>query len=135
MDFLDPRKSRESRIRLIVGYILIAIAILLGTIVLLFLAYGYGIDRGKIIQNGLVFVSSHPGGANISLKSMPNGTVEPNGITDSRLTLPAGSYTMQLQRSGYRTWERVISVVGDNVERFDYPFLFPTTLTTTTVQP
>jgi hypothetical protein len=67
MDFLDPRRFRKQKIRLMVGYILIAVAIGLGTVILVYGAYGYGINTktGDIVQNGLLFVDSKPGGADI----------------------------------------------------------------------
>jgi PEGA domain len=125
MDFLDPKKRRANEIRLVVGYVLVGITILLGTIVLLYLAYGFSLNNGKVIQNGLVFVSSRPANGSIVL----NG--KPTAQTNARLALPAGTYTMQIIRNGYRTWQRTVAVEGDSVERFDYPLLFPTLLKTT----
>ncbi len=124
MDFLDPQKQKQHVVRLIAGYILIAIIILLTVRLLMYVAQGYTIDKGKIIQNGLVYVSSHPGGGTIKLNNKVSGT------TNTRMSLPAGSYQMSIDRSGYETWERGITVEGDHVERFDYPFLFPSNLVT-----
>jgi hypothetical protein len=56
---------------------------------------------------------------------------EPKGQTNTRVVLPAGSYTAEIKHSGYNTWKRAITVEGSVVERFDYPFLFPAKLTTT----
>lgn len=128
MDFLDPKKSRAQEIRLLVGYALIGIAIMLSMVVFAYIWQGYWLDKGKVIQNGLVFVSSHPGGASISLNGRQTAT------TNARLTLPAGTYTMEIIRSGYRTWQRAVTVEGGQVERFDYPFLLPSSLTTTNLQ-
>ncbi len=128
MDFLDPNQQRAHVVRLFIGYVLVAIAIILTTYVLINLAYGYALDKGKIVQNGLVFVSSHPGGSSIKL----NG--KSTAKTNTRLTLPAGTYNMQILRKGYRVWQRAITVEGDSVERFDYPFLFPDSLVTTAEQ-
>lgn len=130
MDFLDPKKQRAHVVRLYAGYVLVGIAILLTVRLLLYIATGFSLDNGKIIQNGLVFVSSHPGGSNIFLNNDKKATAK----TDTRLALPAGSYLMHIQRTGYRTWQRAITVEGDSVERYDYPFLFPTNLVTTTKQ-
>jgi hypothetical protein len=128
MDFLDPKKSRAYMIRLITGYILISIAIVLAATVLLYLANGYNVKQGKVVQNGLVFVSSAPGGASISL----NGKRQDNQ-TNARLTLQSGTYTMRLTRDGYRDWQRTLTVEGGGVEHFDYPFLIPNDLKTSTV--
>ncbi|HUD10235.1 MAG TPA: PEGA domain-containing protein [Candidatus Saccharimonadales bacterium] len=129
MDFINPKKQRRHKIQLLVGYGLIAIALILTTIILLFSAYGYGLKKGQVIQNGLVFVSTNPSPAKIYLNGLLN-----SATTNARLQLPAGQYTLKLQRNGYRTWVRSLGVEGGSVERFDYPFLFPTKLVTTTLQ-
>jgi hypothetical protein len=129
MDFLDPKKQKAHARRLTLGYALIGLVLLLGTTILLYLAYGFGIDKnGRVIQNGLVFISSQPAGANIYINGVQKDT------TNTRLVLPAGSYTAEIKRSGYSTWKRAITVEGSSVERFDYPFLFPTKLTSTTTK-
>lgn len=122
MDFLDPRKRRSYQIRLIVGYVLMAIAISLGTIILVYGAYGYGINtkNGDIIQNGLLFVGSKPGAAQIYL----NHTLE-QSTTPARLVLPAGTYNLTIKKAGYRDWTRKFVLDEHSIARFVYPFLFP----------
>lgn len=130
MDFLDPKKQKAHAIRIIVGYVLIAIALLLAATILLYQAYGFGLNgNGKVIQNGLVFVSTSPSGADIYI----NGKKESNQ-TNTRLLLSSGQYTVQLKRAGYSDWKRAITVEGGSVERFDYPFLIPSTLRATDVK-
>ncbi len=129
MEFLDPKKQRAHLIRLMIGYVLIGIALILTTIILLYQAYGFGIRNGEVIQNGLVFVSSTPSPANISI----NGKFR-SETTNTRLLLEAGQYNVELTRNGYRTWKRAITVDGGVVVHFDYPFLFPSKLITNTVK-
>jgi hypothetical protein len=121
MDFLDPKKKKAHLIRLYIGYFLMAVALSIGTLILLFEVSGYDYDRktGTVIQNGLVFVDAHPEQATIFL----NGKQE--GQTDTRLTLPANSYDFELRRDGYRTWRRTLQLEGGSIERMVYPFLFP----------
>lgn len=121
MDFLDPRKTRARKYRLIVGYILVAIAIGLGTIILVYGAYGYGVNTktGDVVQNGLLFVDSQPGGSSIYLNGKANST------TSARLVLPAGQYDLLLKKDGYRPWERKFELDEHTISRFVYPFLFP----------
>ncbi|HEV2402691.1 MAG TPA: PEGA domain-containing protein [Candidatus Saccharimonadales bacterium] len=129
MDFLDPRKQKAHARRLIVGYFLIGIAILLTTTILLYRAYGYELGKnGQIIQQGLVFVSSQPNPATIYIDGKANGN------TNKRIFLQAGQYTFRLARAGYRPWVRAVSVEGGSVEHFDYPFLFPTSLTSSSIR-
>jgi hypothetical protein len=127
MDFLDPKKSRARTIRLYIGYFLIAIALFLAAVVLFYLASGFGVKQGKVIQNGLVFVSSSPSGADIYL----NGSKQ-NDVSNARLILQSGTYTMRLSREGYRDWQRAVTVEGGSVDRFDYPLLIPNDLTAAT---
>lgn len=129
MDFLDPKKKRAHVIRLFVGYFLVATALLLASILLLFAAFGYGINRstGEVIQNGLVFVDAHPQSA----KMFING--QDRGQTDGRFVLEAGKYTLELQRENYRPWKRDFILEGGNIVRLVYPFLFPEKLETTDI--
>jgi hypothetical protein len=129
MDFLDPKKKRAHTIRLLVGYCLVAIAILLATMLLLFAALGYGINRstGEVTQNGLVFVDAHPEAANIRI----NG--QDKGQTDHRFVFEAGRYTLELSRDGYRNWSKDFTVEGGGIVRLVYPFLFPSQLVTSTI--
>ncbi len=122
MDFLDPRRKKAHRRRLFIGYILMGIGIIIGTITLFYLAYGYDIDRktGTVIQNGIVFVDSKPGGAVIYLND-----VRQNSRTASRMALPAGVYTVRLEAEGYRHWERTFNLEGGQIQRLVYPFLLP----------
>lgn len=122
MDFLDPRKKRAHKIRLLVGYFLMAIVIGLSTIILVYGAYGYGINTktGQIIENGLLFVDSKPGGADVYL----NGTKQ-SGKTAVRLVLSAGDYTLSIRKSGYHSWQRSFVLDEHTISRYVYPFLFP----------
>ena len=131
MDFLDPRKRRTNKIRLIIGYVLLSIAIGLGTVILVYNAYGYGINAktGDVIQNGLLFVDSKPGGANIYL----NGRSQ-NANTSARLILPAADYKLTLKKDGYRNWQRVFTLTEHSIARYVYPFLFPNKLVPKTLK-
>ena len=96
MDFLDPRKRRAHNIRLMIGYGLVAIAIGLTSVILVYGAYGYGINTktGELIQNGLLFVDSKPADAGIYLNGQQN-----QSPTGARLTLPAGSYELTVKKA------------------------------------
>lgn len=130
MDFLDPRKKRAHIIRLYIGYALVTIALLLASVLLLFAAFGYGINRstGEVTQNGLLFVDAHPQAARMYI----NG--QDRGQTDGRFVLEAGTYNLELKRDGYRNWKRDFTLHGANIVRLVYPFLFPEKLTSTDIQ-
>lgn len=122
MDFLDPRKRRAHNTRLIIGYVLVAIVIGLATVIIVYGANGYGINTktGQIVQNGLLFADSNPGGAEIYLNGADKHTT-----TSARLILPSGQYTLTLKKAGYREWSRPFTLSEQSVARYVYPMLFP----------
>lgn len=137
MDYLDPKKRRNYHIRLYLGYFLVAIVIGLATYIITAGLNGYGLNvkTGQIVQNGLLFVDSKPGGAEIFI----NGK-DQNSQSPARLILPAGVYTLKLTKDGYQDWSRKFTLNEQSVARYQYPFLFPikprtTNLKTYTVQP
>ncbi len=125
---MDPRRRLQHQIRLVVGYVLVGIALLLLTVILLFVAYGFGLQNGRVIQNGLLFLSSEPNPAQIYLDGSRY-----KSDTNSKLVLPEATYHVVLKRSGYRDWGRAITVTGGEVESYTYPLLFPLNLTTNTM--
>ncbi|CAN5393172.1 hypothetical protein BH10PAT3_BH10PAT3_2310 [soil metagenome] len=132
MDFLDPKRKKSHRRRLLLGYLLMAVAVAMGTLILLFSAYGFDINRktGDVIQNGTVFVDSQPAGSNITLNGTPQGS-----RTASRLVLPGSQqYTISLSQAGYRDWNRTFSLEGGKIERLVYPLMLPSKLITTEAQ-
>lgn len=130
MDFLDPRRRKAHRRRLLLGYVLMAVLVSISTVAILYMAYGWDIDRktGHLIQNGIVFVDSKPQGAKIFLNDK-----EHRSRTDSRMVLPSGVYTVRLELDGYRTWERTFNLEGGQIQRLVYPFLIPNRLDTTDI--
>ena len=129
MDYLDPKKQVRHRIILLVGYCVIAVAIVITTMILLYQAYGFGLGQnGSVIQNGLVFISSQPVSAQISINGVKKSQ------TSSRLVLPSGIYKFDLSRTGYRDWQRTIEVLGGSVNRYDYPLLIPKVLKPAVIQ-
>jgi hypothetical protein len=126
MDFLDTKKEFRERVILLIGYVLIAIAITLSTLILVYQSFGFKIGHsGTVVQDGLIFLSSQPSPANIYI----DGKIQ-SQTTNSRLFLADGVYSVRLNRSGYRIWKRTIAVQGGSVEHYDYPFLIPNKLVT-----
>lgn len=128
MDYLDPKKKRTRKNRLLIGYALIAIAIAIATVLLVYIANGFFIDRntGQVIQNGLVYLDSRPGDAEVYI----NGEKQ-RSKTDARLVIPGGLYNFELKKEGYRTWQRSIRLEGGSLRRLTYAKLIPNELTTT----
>ena len=123
MDFLDPEITKRKNRHLYIGYFLFGILILLGTVILVYLAYGFGLGKnGAVYQNGLIYLGSTPNGSNIKVNSTDYGT------TNTRITIQSGQYILSINKAGYRGWQRSIEVDGASVQHFDYPFLLPTKL-------
>ncbi len=127
MDYLDPEKKRIHRIQLFIGYGLFAIVIAFGTVILAYLANGYYLDRdtGSVIQNGLVFVDSRPGGADVFVNEQKQ-----QGKTDSRLVIPSGEYDIAVRKEGYREWNRSLTLEGGSLRKLTYARLIPESLST-----
>jgi hypothetical protein len=125
MDYLDPKKKRARKNRLIFGYGLIAIAIAIATVLLVYIANGFYIDRntGQVIQNGLVYLDSRPGGADVYINGEKQRTK-----TDARLVIPSGQYSFELKKEGYRSWQRTIQLEGGSLRQLTYAKLIPNQL-------
>lgn len=130
MDYLDPKKKRAHRIRLYIGYALMAVAIGLSTLILLFIGSGYYFDgENGLIQNGLLYVDANPEEAEIRL----NGELQ-RSKTNARLVVPGGKYDVELTREGYRPWRRSLILDEGKVRRLTYPRLIPNELKTNVAQ-
>lgn len=126
MDYLDQSKALRHHITLFVGYILIAIAIVIAALILLYQAHGFGVTRnGDVVQNGLIFFSSQPNPATITINGQRKSET-----TNTRMVLPSAIYDVRLSRDGYHDWGRTIELEGGRVKHYDYPFLFPRSLST-----
>jgi len=130
MEFLDEDAEKRHRIRLFTGYGLLAIAIAIGLLLLIYRSwYGYSLTmEGKVEQSGLVFFSTSPSGATITA----NGKAL-SDRTNARISLPYGQYNISLSLAGYRTWRHIVDVQGGDVQHFNYPLLFPEKLVTKSV--
>jgi hypothetical protein len=130
MDFLDPKKRRRRDILNIIGYGLIAIALVFAVRILFYQASGFGLNKnGKVIQNGLVFVASSPSGAQVRV----NGELN-KAQTNARLSLESGNYSFNFSREGYHPWQQSVNLDGGKIVRLDYATLFPKKLVTTSVK-
>jgi hypothetical protein len=123
MEYLDPEKRKRYRVSLFTGYFLVTIGIAVGILILVWQAFGYSVQDGQVVQDGMVFISSQPNPASIYINGVLN-----SATTNTRLTIPEGVYRFELTAPGYRPWQHVISVFGDQVVHYDYPLLVPTKL-------
>jgi hypothetical protein len=126
MEYLDPKQKRAHEIKLYVGYALMAVLIIIATIIMAFLSFGFNYDRnsGSVVQNGLMFVDSQPESSKVFINDVDKGQ------TDVRLVVPSGKYKIRLEREGYRQWSNEVDIDGGDIARIVYPFLFPSELRT-----
>ncbi len=115
----------------IAKYSVITLFVMVVTVVLVFAAGGYDVNRetGEIIQNGLVLTSTQPMSAEVYIDG--NNEEDP---TSSRFSLPAGQYNFEFKRSGYHDWVKKVTITGSNVVWLQYPRLIPTEIITINAQ-
>ena len=105
-------------------YGLMSIGLVLATVILLSLAYGFGIgSNGKIVQNGRVYTGTLPTGASVYVNDQLQGNK-----TNTSLLFEAGRYTLRYEKDGYRSWQHSMVINGGVNVRYDYALLVPTQL-------
>lgn len=120
-------KTRAQLIFNIIGSVAILIFVSIGTVLLVFKAKGYDFDfrTREITQNGLVLIATEPVSASVQLNDK-----DLQESTPHRMELAPGDHSIQLSRSGYRTWKRFFSIDPGEVLWLTYPLLIPDSLTT-----
>lgn len=125
MEFLEPEQKRARTLKLFIGYALITVAIALATLILVYLAQGYGYSgKAGVTQNGLVFIESKPVSAKIQIDNQDKGN------TDARIVLSEGKHDIVLKADKYRDWSKSFVLDGGSVQYFLYPRLFPVNIQT-----
>ncbi len=114
------------RILKTLGWLALAVMVVLATIILIQVGRGYSYDfhTGRLKLNGLVILSSVPSGADISV----NGKLV-HHRTPYRSTYEAGEYSFGITKDGYRPWSKRIAVAGSEVSWAQYILLLPNQLT------
>lgn len=99
---------------------IIFIFFILILIVTIAYARGYRLDvqKGTMTSTGIIAVSSSPQAAKVYV----NGELK--GVTDLHLTLPYGSYAIEVKKEGYTSWKRNVVLKGELVVTADAT-LFP----------
>lgn len=125
-----PPSKQKQVIQRIVVYGLMSLSVVALVTLLVFVMLGYQFNKadGKIEQGGLVQFSSTPSGANVGIDSKSFGTQ-----TSARTTMTSGSHFITMNKTGYRQWQKTVSVVPGSVLWLNYTRMIPTTLKPTTV--
>jgi hypothetical protein len=93
-------------------YKIIAIIVFVSVlIVIIAIARGYRIDFQKksLTSTGILSVNSSPKAAKIYINN------ELKDVTDANITLPHGTYTIDIKKEGYTNWSKTVSLKGELV--------------------
>ena len=80
--------------------------------------YRFNVQNRLLSPTGILAISSSPKTAKIFV----NGDFK--GVTDLNLTLPPGTYTIELKKDGFSSYKKTLTLKGEIVEAVD-PILFP----------
>jgi len=118
------------KILLICSYVLIAVVIAGGTLLLVSYGQGrsYDFKTRKFVQNGLLILGTTPGGARLSINNRLTRRTTPY-----RSTMRVGQYDVRLTKEGYRPWSKRINIVASEVVNLALIILVPDQLKTTQV--
>ncbi|HSX41128.1 MAG TPA: PEGA domain-containing protein [Candidatus Saccharimonadales bacterium] len=110
------------RLLVILSYLLAALLIVGGTVLLIAYGNGYSYDfkSGRLQHRGLVILESIPSGAKI--------TVDGKLIkqkTPYRNTFVGGQHDFVVSKDGYRTWHKLIEAIPAQVSLAQYVILMP----------
>lgn len=102
------------------------IVVIIGVIILVGITLGYSFNqrKGHLEQGGILQVSSRPAGA----KLMINGHPHPSN-TPAKIVSEPGDYSLQIERDGYRPWQKTAPIQAGNITWVMYPRLIPRVLT------
>ncbi len=114
---IPPKYNKVQRFALRVLFVTAFIAIVIGVIAY---ARGYRFNlRDKIVSStGILAISSSPKAARVYVNE------NLKGVTDLNLTLPPGTYTVEIQKDGFTSYKKTLVLKGELVETID-PILFP----------
>jgi hypothetical protein len=118
------------RILITLSYILAGIVIVGGTLALVAYGQGYTYDFGhhRFVRRGLILFSSTPTGAYITQDG-----IYTKHKTNHRDTFNPGTYTFKVDKPGYNSWTKALTVKAGLVVDARYIILPPLNLTKTTI--
>ena len=119
--------DKRAHVRLVVTEVLMFLAVLalVGFLTLVVLGYSFNLREiggsGEVIErSGLLQVSSSPTGATI----LVDGETALLFNTNASRTLIAGEHEIKLEKEGFDTWSKKITIVEGMMYRLNYPRLF-----------
>ncbi len=109
--------KRFQRMTIRVSLVAVFIVVL---IVIIALARGYRLDLEErtLTSTGILAVNSAPNAAKIFIND------ELEGVTNTNLTLPPGQYSVRIEKEGFTSWQKDVTLLGEIVLSFE-AVLFP----------
>lgn len=107
-----------TKLRILLFLLTIIIVGSIGTFVSFYArGYRFDIQKLKFVPNGLLVAKSDPDGASIFIDG------ELKGATNSTLSIPPGTYDIEIKKDGFLTWRKRLEVTKELVTEAD-AFLF-----------
>lgn len=117
------KKKRQQTIRLVMTEILMVLAVICSVFILLAVVSGWRINKDLTIeQYGQVDIRSYPTGASVIIDDEPQALT----LTNTSKMLTEGKHKIVLQREGFDSWEKTVTVTPGWAVRLYYPKLFLT---------
>lgn len=113
----------------IYSFMTLVVTVIVAMLMLVVLGYQFNKKDGRIEQGALLQFESTPTGAAVTLDQTPF-----SALTNTKTTVDRGSHFVQYNLSGYRTWQKTISVSAGQIGWLSYARLIPTTVTPQTLQ-
>lgn len=103
--------------------------------VLYSLGYTFDVKRGTVEETGGIFVKTNQSGFTISLN---NGAIQKSSLLTRGLllsNLAPGQYSFRVEKEGYRSWEKIVSVTRFSVREIRDIILLPDPLIKEVITP
>lgn len=124
------KSNKPSKLTVFILYPIVAVAFLVAAAFMLMLANGYKpfISNGRISleKTGMIITNSKPQGSGIYLDGKYTGKKTSYPFLSVRFdNLKPGNHQLQIKKTGYKIWEKVVEVKANLVSWSNYVLLFP----------
>lgn len=122
------KRRKRAQLTFVYGIMTLAVVVSVAVLILVILGYRFNRYDGRVEQGGLVQFDSKPVGATVTLD-----TIQLANRTPSKVTVTAGTHTVTMQKDGYSTWRKDMTVSAGSVLWLNYARMLPATLKSTVI--